>query len=357
MFPSPFKFNNSTNTNSTNSISTNSISTNSKQIPTLKPISNNNNNNNSNSSKSIDTTELDMLLAHPKFNDLISNHIQVKFTKEFASLRNIIEMNVNDKNENNQERIKLNELKEQLKSKETFLNNLYNNVNKKIKENVELEKNIKIQIEKLNTLKRKHIDENTPSNNTSNVVKIRKLNSTQRQVFDNDDTETDSDSEMEVKSNNNLNDDINNDTDSDNDLINVDNSNLIFTEVNSLFNEPLTMEGTFDDKHWIVKIDKKYTVIPYLKTVEPLLKIFYKKKFSTHTFSRKKSEFILFEDYIKVWVQLDSGKRYIICLTGKGLLKLSSFVIGATDEEHNKCINFIKKYECTNYFKPININN
>jgi hypothetical protein len=116
------------------------------------------------------------------------------------------------------------------------------------------------------------------------------------------------------------------------------------------------MEGTFDDNHWIVKIDNKYTVIPYLKTAEPLFTNFYKKKFSTHTFNRKKLEFILFEDYIKVWAKLECGRRYIICLTGKGLLKLSSFVIGATDEEHKKCIDFINKYECTNYFKPINTN-
>ena len=208
MFPSPFRLNGI-------------------NIPTLKPFSNNSN---------IDTTELDLLLAHPKFNDLISNHIQVKFTKEFSILKNSIEMNINDKNTNIQEKIKLNELKEQLKSREIFLNDIFNNVNQTLKQNIELEKNIQIEIQKLNTLKRKNIDDN-------NVIKIRKLNSTQRQAFDNDSSETETDDEPIVIS------ESVDDKDSDDDFVIPSNapsnapSNLTFTEVSSLFNQPLIMEG------------------------------------------------------------------------------------------------------------------
>ena len=360
MFPSPFKLN---GTNSipttTNSISTNSISTNS--IPTLKPFNSlstnntntNNNNNNSNKNSNIDTTELDLLLAHPKFNNLISNHIQIKLTHEYSIFKNTIETTLNEKLLIAQERIKLDELKEQLNSREVFLNNLFNNINQKIKQNSEIQKNIQLQIEKLNTLKRKYSEE-ISSNSVSvnnNIVKIRKVNSTQRQAFDNDETESDSDFEDNTNSN------INSNTNSNVTVINnlFDNNNIQFTEVDvpNLSKKTFVMEGTFDDKHWIVKIDNNYTVIPLLKTVEPLLRIYYKQKFSTHTFSRKKHQFKLFEDYVKLSVKLECGKRYILCLTGKGLLKLASFVLNTTTEENNKVLHFINKYNCLHYFKPI----
>ena len=358
MFPSPFKLN---GTNSipttTNSISTNSISTNS--IPTLKPFNSlstnhtntNNNNNNSNKNSNIDTTELDLLLAHPKFNNLISNHIQIKLTHEYSIFKNTIETTLNEKLLIAQERIKLDELKEQLNSREVFLNNLFNNINQKIKQNSEIQKNIQLQIEKLNTLKRKHSEE-ISSNSVSvnnNIVKIRKVNSTQRQTFDNDETETDSDSDIEDNVNTNVNTNVT--------IVNnlFEENNIQFTEVDepNLIKKIYVMEGTFDDKHWIIKINNNCTVIPLLKTVEPLLTNFYKQKFSTHTFSRKKHQFKLFEDYVKLSVKLECGKRYILCLTGKGLLKLASFVLNTTTEENDKVLRFINKYNCIHYFKPI----
>jgi hypothetical protein len=371
MFPSPFRLNgtnsspanttnsistnNNNNSISTNSISTNSISTNNSNnsIPTLKPFNNlstnNNNNSNKNSNKNsnIDTTELDLLLAHPKFNNLISNHIQIKLNHEYNIFKNTIETTLNEKLLIAQERIKLDELKEQLNSREVFLNNLFNTVNQKLKQNSELQKNIQIEMEKLNTLKRKHL-EDISSNSVSvnnNIVKIRKLNSTQRQTFDNDETESDSDIEDNININNNVT------------VVNnlFEENNIQFTEVNepNLIKKIYVMEGTFDDKHWIIKINNNCTVIPFLKTVEPLLTNFYKQKFSTHTFSRKKHQFKLFEDYVKLSVRLECGKRYILCLTGKGLLKLASFVLNTTTEENNKVLHFINKYNCIHYFKPI----
>jgi hypothetical protein len=360
MFPSPFKLNGS-NSISTNSIPTprsvnsnnsnNSISTNT--VPTLRPFnrldnnSNNSNNSNTNNTNSIniDTPELDLLLAHPKFNNLISNHIQLKLNQEYNIFKNTFETTLNEKLLIAQERIKLEELKEQLNNREIFLNNLFNTVNQKLKQNTELQKNIQIQTEKLNVLKRKHTENSTNSNN--NIVKIRKLNSTQRQAFENDNDETETDSDYEdININNNSNVTVVNNLNDEN------KEEIPFQEVNvpNLTNVTYEMEGTFDDKHWIIKIDNKYTVIPLLRTVEPLLTIYYKQKFSTHTFTHKKQQFKLFEDYVKLSVKLHCGKRYILCLTGKGLLKLISFIPRSTEEENNKVLHFINKYNCLHYF-------
>ena len=309
MFLSPFRFNNKNSNTSINpSSQTNNKVTN------------------------IDTTELDLLLANPKFNNLLSNHIQIKFNREYSILKNNIENIVNDKLLLNQEKVKLDKLKEQLDSKELYLNNLSDIVTQKLKQNNELEKNIQVQIQTLNNLKRKHSEDNyTSSSNGKNIIKIRKLNSLQRQTFDNDNSDSDTESE------------------------NDENDNIKFTQVQipSLTGELYTLEKTIDDKYFILKIDNKYNVLPLIRTVEPLLATFYNEKFGNQLFYRKRKDFILFEDYVKVYVKLEIGKRHILCLTGKGLIKLSSFILNSTSEENNNVIDFIKKYNCLNYFKPI----
>jgi len=133
-----------------------------------------------------------------------------------------------------------------------------------------------------------------------------------------------------------------------------DEEEVEFEQVQSLFDTSLYMEATHDNKYQIVKIDKKYTVIPFLKTVTPLFKTIYSNKYSESTFSHKRKEFIPYEDYLKLWITLENvGKRCVICLTGKGLLKLSSYIQKGNNEDSSEIKKFIKHYDCMYTFTPL----